>query len=164
MVSLLLNVKLTGLMSAVRAGHNLKKRSSTMLIPYLLMIFSVGFLCACGEEAPSPKFTGQLTEADANQTIELHVGDKFEVVLSANPTTGYQWEIGDMDTTILHALGEPEYHPTKTGENMVGSGGKTLMRFDVTSGGQTRLLLVYHRSFEKDVPPARTFEVSVIAK
>ncbi|NTW48476.1 MAG: protease inhibitor I42 family protein [Chlorobiales bacterium] len=135
-----------------------------MLIPYLFTIFSIGFLCACGGEPPSIKTAKQITEADANQSIELRVGDKLEVVLSGNPTTGFQWEISDADTTILRANGESEFKPSTNNDAIVGSGGKVIMRFDAVKAGKMKLGFIYHRVFEKDVPPAQTFEVTVVVK
>ncbi|MBM4429116.1 MAG: protease inhibitor I42 family protein, partial [Chloroflexi bacterium] len=44
------------------------------------------------------------------------------------------------------------------------SPGKMTLRFTGVAAGQTALKLIYHRSFEKDVPPVKTFEVTVVVK
>lgn len=132
-----------------------------MLMLRLIVIVMVGLLCACGAE-PSPVIsTKHLTEADAGRSIELRVGDKLEVTLPGNPTTGFQWEVSVGDTAILRPSGEPEFEPSSSA---VGSGGKITMHFEAVGTGQMRLTLIYHRPFEKDVPPAQTFEVTVTVR
>jgi inhibitor of cysteine peptidase len=138
----------------------------------LFVIIIVGLLAACGTikstgqltETPKPspaKSTKQLTEADTGRSLELYVGDKLEVILLGNPTTGFQWEISDIDPSILRTSGEPDFEPSG---NAVGSGGKITMCFEAVRTGQMKLTLIYHRPFEKDVPPAQTFEVAVTVR
>jgi len=38
------------------------------------------------------------------------------------------------------------------------------LRFETVEIGKTRLKLIYHRPFEKDVPPAETFEVTITVR
>lgn len=105
--------------------------------------------------------TTQLTEADAGRAIEMRVGDRLEVALPGNPTTGFQWEVGALDRAVLRPSGEPEFERSS---GAMGSGGKITMRFEAVGQGATGLQLIYHRPFEKDAPPARTFEVSATVK
>jgi inhibitor of cysteine peptidase len=138
----------------------------------LFAIILVGLLAACGTikstkqrtetlEPSLAKSTKQVTEADTGRSIELYVGDKLEVTLPGNPTTGFQWEISNIDSAILRTSGEPEFEPFSSA---VGSGGKITMCFEAVGTGQMKLTLIYHRPFEKDVPPARTFEVTVTVR
>jgi inhibitor of cysteine peptidase len=130
---------------------------------YLIAIVMVGFLCACSATAapaPTPS-TRQLTEADAGRSIELRAGDKLEVTLPGNPTTGFQWDVSVGDTAILRPSGEPEFAPSSSA---VGGGGTITLRFAAVGTGQMGLTLIYHRPFEKDVPPAQTFEVTVTVR
>lgn len=127
---------------------------------YLVAIVMAGLLCACGAMAaptPTPS-TKQLTEADAGRSIKLHVGDKLEVTLPGNLTTGFQWDASVVDTAILRPIDEPEFEPFSSA---VGGGGKFTLRFAAVGTGQTDLTLIYHRPFEKDVLPAQTFEATV---
>jgi inhibitor of cysteine peptidase len=102
--------------------------------------------------------TKRLTEKDSGSSVSLHVKDRLAVTLPANPTTGYQWEIDGGDTNILRPIGDPVYEPTG---NLPGSGGKTTFQFEAAGAGSTKLRLIYRRSFEKNVPPASTFELDV---
>ena len=121
----------------------------------------LGLLTACGAPATPAASSQSLTEADAGRSIGLRVGDKLEVTLPGNPTTGFQWEVGSLDTSVLKPIGEPEYKPSS---NALGSGGQFTFHFEAVTPGQTTLQLIYHRPFEKDTPPAQTFEVTVTVK
>ena len=88
-----------------------------MLMLPLIAIVIVGLLCACSATAapaPTPS-TKQLTEVDAGRSIELRGGDKPEVTLPGNPTTGFQWEVSVGDTAILRPSGEPKFEPSSVG-------------------------------------------------
>lgn len=125
------------------------------------VITIIGVLSACGAE-PSPAMSlKQLTEANTNGLVELRVGDKLEVTLPGNPTTGFQWEVGAGDTAILRPSGEPEF---ESASGAVGGGGQVTLRFEAVGTGQMELKLIYHRPFEKDAPPDKTFEVTVTVK
>lgn len=125
------------------------------------MIIVVGLLSACSAEPSPAASTKQLTEADASRSIDLRAGDKLEVTLLGNPSTGFQWEAGSWDTSIIKLSGEPEFRPSS---DALGAAGKTTLRFEAVAVGQTALKLIYHRPFEKDIPPAQTFEVTVTVK
>jgi inhibitor of cysteine peptidase len=101
----------------------------------------------------------KLTEADNGSTVELALGDTMEVVLDGNPTTGFTWESVAPDTAVLQQVGEPEFVAET---ELLGSGGKFTFRFQAVGSGQTVLQLIYHRPWETDVAPERTFEVTVI--
>jgi inhibitor of cysteine peptidase len=122
-----------------------------------------GLLCGCSvvlAPVPTP-LTKRLTEADAGHSIELRANDRLEVTLPGNPTTGFQWDVRDVNTTILQPIGESEFEPPS---RAVGRGTQITLRFAAVGSGQTELKLIYHRSFEQDVPSAQTFEVTVTVR
>jgi inhibitor of cysteine peptidase len=123
-----------------------------------LMLFLLLSLGACS----NPQGTGALTEKDNGRTVMLKVGDTLSVQLPGNPSTGYSWEPANADLKILTLVGEPEFIAQNPGET--GSGGTVTLRFKATGAGQEPLKLVYHRSWEKDVAPLKTFEVSVVVQ
>jgi inhibitor of cysteine peptidase len=127
-------------------------RSVVLVVLTVLVILA---LCACGTQVT------RLGKADAGKSVELGVGNKLEIVLEGNPTTGYSWEVGSVDETVLKLAGEPEF---KSESRAVGAGGVFTFRFEAVAAGQTALQLIYHRPFEKDTPPIETFEVSVAVK
>lgn len=128
----------------------------------ILIIFAVAAtllaLGGCGSPGGS---TRQLHEQDTGQTVELRAGDRLEVVLAGNPTTGYRWEQTGGDAAILQPEGEPSFTADST---LVGAGGTFGFSFAAAAAGQTTLTLVYRRSFEPDVPPLRTFEAPIVVR
>ena len=100
----------------------------------------------------------ELTEKDNGQTIQLQPGGDWLVALDGNPTTGYTWEVAACDLQVLKMQGEPEY---QRGSELIGGGGRYRFHFQAVAEGKTKLSLVYHRSWEKDTPPAKTFEVEI---
>jgi inhibitor of cysteine peptidase len=107
--------------------------------------------------------TIKVSENDAGSTLEMKEGDSLEIILQANPTTGYRWEVASNDTSVLKNIGI-EYQADKVPSGIVGSGGKTIMRFMAIKEGETFLQLVYRRPFEKDMPPVKKFELNVVVK
>ncbi|MBN1148447.1 MAG: protease inhibitor I42 family protein [Anaerolineales bacterium] len=113
--------------------------------------------------ACSPAGGGEmvLTEDDHGKTITLKSGQKLNITLEGNPTTGYNWEVETPATGSLEQLGEAEFKPSS---GALGSGGKITLRFQATSPGETLLQLVYRRPWEQGVLPEKTFEVKVIVE
>ena len=103
----------------------------------------------------------KLTEKDFSQTVEISVGEILEVSLKGNPTTGYIWDVASADKGILKQVGETKFKPDRKAR---GSGGNIILRFEATKVGKISLKLIYHRPFQKDRLPIRTFQVKVIVK
>jgi len=123
---------------------------------------AVLLVCALAAYGASPvtKVT-KLTDKDAGSTVTLKVADILEVNLEGNPTTGYTWELAPGGEALLSQQGEAEFKPeTKA----IGSGGIVTLRFKAVQEGRMRLKLIYHRTFEPNVPPAKSFEVNLVAE
>lgn len=116
-------------------------------------------MMACSLPARSPK-TFALTIQDDQTSLSLRKGDFLTISLEGNPTTGYQWQVAQLDTTILEQSGDPEFTPAATG---LGSGGVFTFRFHALQAGQTTLVLAYSRPFEA-APPLQTFTLTVKIK
>lgn len=129
-------------------------RLAILLVAALLALA----MAACGQSTPKQV---SLSEKDAGRTVQLPVGRTLEVVLEGNPTTGYLWEAAAGDTAIIRQEGEAQFTPATSA---LGSSGKMTLRFTGVAAGQTVLKLIYHRPFEKNVPPSKTFEVTVVVK
>lgn len=115
-------------------------------------------LAACGG--------GQVTAGQAEQgkTVTLKAGETLLVTLDSNPTTGYSWQVTELDETVLKQKGEPEYKQSPGAQGLVGAGGTEIFRFEAVGKGTTMLTLVYARSWEKDVPPLETYQLKVIVE
>lgn len=125
----------------------------TVLRIMTLTLF-LGLLAGCGPKDSS------LTEANNGQPTTIHVGGKVVVELPANPTTGYTWDVGEVDTNILKQVGQTEYNSSST-TPMPGQGGTQTLRFQAMAPGTTTLKLIYHRPFEQNTPPIKTYTVQV---
>lgn len=126
-----------------------------------IMLCLILLLGACSASQSGAMKTIKLVEKDAGGTFTLNAGDTLEIALAGNPTTGYSWEHAANDSTVLDQIGEPEY---KTDSNLVGAGGQFTFRFCAVVTGQAMIRLIYHRPWEKEVAPLKTFEVTIVVK
>jgi len=124
------------------------KRNICILI---FMLLSGMFLTFC---------TSPFTEKDNGRTIYLGIDDPFEIELEGNPSTGYIWEAVSYDTLLVKQVVKAGFEPFS---DDIGSGGKYTFRFQTVAAGQTTLVLIYYRKFEKNKPPAKTFELKVVS-
>ena len=101
----------------------------------------------------------RIDQSQNQQEVVAKPGDRVELSLPENPTTGYRWE--------LKATGDPVCHPEDSSfqapEGGVGRGGVRTWRFAVVAVGTAAIELEYRRSFEAGAPPAKTFSVRVRA-
>lgn len=140
------------------------------LVLLLALVLLVGCASSNGvdaersEEATDMPDEVVLTATDSGSQVKLSAGQVLEVSLDSNPTTGYGWEVSDVDGTVLAQIGEAEFQQAPTeGKEMVGVGGTETLRF-AAAEGETTLTLVYRRSWEKDVEPVETFTVQVVVQ
>lgn len=100
------------------------------------------------------------TASDNGREITLQQGRILSVILESNPTTGYSWQVLQIDNKILAQDGDPEYTQAAGSEGLVGAGGTQTYHFKAASTGKVTLVLGYMRPWE-DVPPTQTFTLTV---
>lgn len=134
-----------------------------MKMPHIkaLPVLTSALLLALTACSPGAKTPITLGEADAGRTVELSHGDTLVVALAGNITTGYNWEALPQDPALVQQVGEPQVTPDSTA---VGAGGKIALTFRAVKSGRAGLTLVYRRAWEKDVPPLKTFSISVVVR
>ena len=137
-------------MYSKRSGLTQVKNSVAVML--LLAIFAAG--CERTNEV-------MLDMADNGGQIEVEVDQILVISLESNPTTGFGWQISEIEDPILQSMGEAEFQPSESNE-VVGAGGTETLRFKAISPGQTTLTLVYRRPWEDDVAPLETFLLNVI--
>lgn len=101
-----------------------------------------------------------LTAEDRGREIELQRDEVLVVALEANASTGYRWEVSEIDPPILE-LADDEYQPNTEGAMGVGAPGTQRLTFEATDSGRTRLTLAYRRPWETAVEAANTFTVEI---
>ncbi len=102
-----------------------------------------------------------VTEKDAGSIVEIVSGDRLDIVLVGNPTTGFNWHVSSVDSDVLKEAGQPSF---RRDSDLIGSGGEVTLSFAAVVPGQTTLKIMYNRAFEKNVPPLKTYELTVIVK
>ncbi len=109
------------------------------------------------EEESSGRPDIELTEPDDGASLTLAPGHTVTITLTSNPTTGFEWKVAELDEAILEQVGKAAYESSDPGGTRAGAGGKTTFRFKAVKNGETALKLIYHRPWEKDVAPAKSF-------
>lgn len=90
----------------------------------------------------------------------LKKGDIVEVILNANPSTGYKWQIVKIDSLKITILNET-YIAKTANRDIVGSKGEKIYLFKAISKGNTSINIIYSRRFEKDLTPGRKFNINL---
>jgi inhibitor of cysteine peptidase len=99
-----------------------------------------------------------LTEEENGEDVALTVNDTLQIQLDGNPTTGFIWEPENLDISFLEEIGAPVF---VSRSNLMGASGQFTLTFKALRSGTVNLRLIYHRPFEKNVPPQQVFEVTV---
>lgn len=122
----------------------------------LLALLSLSLLTACAQQ---PKHIVSLDE-QSDCPLTLKTGQILMLTLPSNPTTGYRWQIQNPAQSILRSLG-PEVYNNSGDKNMVGSPGQSVWRYQASTAGTGRLLMVYQQPWAPEVPPEQTFNCSI---
>ena len=133
-------------------GRRINMKKKLFLIASVLLVLA--FAAGCTKNVA-------VNEEMNGGSVVLEQGQTLVLKLTSNPTTGYDWEIVDLNTAILEQVGEVEY---KSDSALIGSGGVNTYTFKAVGSGNMQLSLVYHRSWEKDIPPIETYELDVTVK
>lgn len=134
-----------------------------------LAALSVALLSGCSKPAAttgggSGNASGPVvvTKDDAGKTVTASAGQTLEVVLDANPSTGYTWTVASAPE-FLKSEGEPTF-ASQAASGVVGAAGQQTLKFSVTAAGSGELSLSYLRPWESGVAPAETFKVQIESK
>jgi inhibitor of cysteine peptidase len=101
-----------------------------------------------------------IDETMDNQTITASVGDKIEVRLEGNPTTGYDWKAVSYSRSL--PVSHSDYIPMDP--TFVGSGGTyvfTIVPDQFASGGSHTIKFAYFRSWEGEDKALKTFTINI---
>ena len=126
-------------------------KAKLILVMSMLVMSSLA-LSGCG-----PPGEIVLADGDDGKEITLQQGQPLVIRLEGNPTTGYTWEVKEVDTSVLRQVGDINF---ESESDVPGSGGIQALRFEAAGTGETTLLLVYHRPFETE-DPLETFSLDV---
>ncbi|MBN1955444.1 MAG: protease inhibitor I42 family protein, partial [Anaerolineae bacterium] len=132
---------------------------AVLLVASTAMALLGGIQHATASQSPTPPNPGeiQLNERDAGRHVTLTGDDVIVLSLDSNLSTGYGWQVQEMNARVLRQVGQAEWQPTST---LIGAPGKQVFRFVGIGAGQTTLSLVYRRPWE-DAPALETFSIQV---
>jgi predicted secreted protein len=98
-----------------------------------------------------------VTEADSGNQVALVIGDQLSVRLNAQLGTGYSWQVVP-DSTKLLALEDNSVAGSAT---TPGGQDIQILRFKAQAAGSGHLSLDYRQPWQKDVPAAKQFVLTV---
>lgn len=108
-----------------------------------------------------------ITEKNDKQTVAVTAGDKVEIRLPSNITTGYGWRVESVSATTVKQDGAVTYISSPqppNGPPVLGRGGESVVKFDAVSAGTVTIKMEYTRPWEKNKPPAKTFTITLDVK
>lgn len=122
---------------------------------FTLLVFTF-ILSACGAEQSDLQIT------DPAQPISAVTDEEFNIVLDANPTTGYHWEFVTKPEAGMVEFVSRDYvagQPITTG-----SGGVDVWTFKAVSAGEAQITLGYYPPSNDPVEPQQTVTFTVTIK
>ncbi|MEU8899564.1 protease inhibitor I42 family protein [Nocardia sp. NPDC048505] len=145
-----------------------------------LVVLLLGLtVAACGTEEPAartvepdtsartvtqqttpPEGTMTVTEADNGQERTLKAGQRVALRLPSNPSTGYGWQVVEVDDNVVEQVGDREYVSDQP--VMPGTPGTEVWTFAGRAAGVTQLRMEYKRPWEQGVEPAKTFSLVLV--
>jgi predicted secreted protein len=100
------------------------------------------------------------TIRDSGRTVMVPVGSCVIVQLPTQPGTGFSWQAGKL--ACAAPVGDPRLLPPS--RPMPGAVQEEVHTFRIASSGTCWLRLEYRRIWEHGVAPARSFELTVVAR
>jgi inhibitor of cysteine peptidase len=97
-----------------------------------------------------------LDETFDAREVALHRGQRMQLSLRENPTTGFRWELQENGSPPC-ALREDTFVAPATGG--VGKAGTRRWLFEAVESGTCRIVLAYRRAWESK-PPDRMFALT----
>jgi predicted secreted protein len=127
----------------------------------LLIIVLPLFFASCAQQQTKTPKEVSIAWSEISQGVGLEVGDILEVVLPANRSTGYDWEVGFYNQSVLEPYGEPEFSSASAN---LGAEESERLHFEAIGAGETQLTLVYQRPFENEEGDQQIFEIKVVVE
>jgi len=100
-----------------------------------------------------------ITQAQNQGKVRVKKDASFQVLLNANPTTGFDWRILSYDSTIIEVKHKSFI---KSDTQRMGAPGKQVFKFKAIAAGATDLRLIYVRPWERATSEADSFRVQII--
>ena len=122
-----------------------------------IILLLILLITTCGQ---NPKML-ILKKENAGQLIEVKFQQEFQIILDANPTTGYTWTLIDTLPSIKTSLQNSQFEKSS---DLLGAPGKQILTFKANFTGKMEIGLIYHRQWEKNVAPIDSYSVKIEVK
>jgi predicted secreted protein len=99
-----------------------------------------------------------IVETDQGKTLEAHPGDLIVIRLAETPTSGYRWEISEVDSQLVEFQDSDYLLAPGAG---IGGGGTRVFRFRAKSTRTGQIRLKLRRSWEPDDRAIEHFTVNI---
>ena len=137
----------------------MKTRWTTAFCLIMVLLISLGGITSAASTPPGAgPLEVRVTDHDNGRAVDLN-GAVLVLTLESNPSSGYGWQVRELNPGILRKLDATEWIPDTPGK--LGGPGTEVLRFAAVGKGRTTLNLAYARPWEKGAPPARSFSVEV---
>jgi C1A family cysteine protease len=136
----------------------MKTRWTAAFCLIIVLLVSLGGVTSAAPPTGAGPQEIQVTEPENGRTVELN-GEVLVLNLESNPSTGYGWQVREMNPGILRQLEATEWIPDTPGK--LGGPGTEVLRFAAVGKGRARLDLVYTRPWETAASPAKSFSLEV---
>lgn len=116
--------------------------------------------------APTPEDVAvRINAAQAGQTVEVALNQRFAIELVGVPTAGYAWQPAQLPEFVTRA-GEATGNTVAEQSQPGFTGGNhwEVLMFVATAAGEGELVLEQRRPWETDKPPVDTFRVNIVAR
>lgn len=102
----------------------------------------------------------------SGRAVALAMGQRLEVRLPSNPSTGYSWSIVETPSRVLKLEGPSTYQADSRAEavGMVGAGGTEVWTFMAEGAGTQDLRFEYRRPWESNTVPAEVSSYAVTVR
>lgn len=142
-----------------------------MILVTLLFALTPGFSSAAAAPEKTPDFPVTMTVVVAGdcergeESVEIKPGQFFKVDLYAAGGTGYAWTLVNSDFALLELAGDSagpvDSDSTRTGGRVKWS---YFLKVKEAASGQEVVKFALKRAWEKDAAPARSFDLTVVAR
>lgn len=134
-----------------------------MVLYIVLLCIGTGAIslgCSYGNELRENSEISEMIIGQTNRgnSFDIAQGSVVSIRLEENPTTGYQWEISELDSRVVE-LQDSEY--IGASKVVLGAGGLRIFTFEAKSPGVTQVRLKLRREWESEEEAIEHFEVTL---
>ena len=146
-------------------GARVAKLAHVLFLYCVLTLPATG-ACDVGSEQESeiPLADIELNADDTGGRVELHRGQTLAISLEADFSSGFNWEISQLDLNVLRGTGTQKSEHSLGLPGFRAVSGLEVLLFEAVDVGDTHLELVYDRLGEEDEEPQASFVVEVVVR